>query len=503
MLNIKKLNNPAETTVGNFMQATNAYIENQNKAGVETTKYLSAENAKKAYGGVLKLITNFVNRASGQHNVAYNALKDEVNADREILNNLEALGQKVLNNVSTLAQTYSAKNGLEGEAAIEAAFNSLMGNPVYDHFGNINLLAGQLYQNKAIIDSFISKGDAFSVPTEAGGSNNAISRFRIPVERVSGSAKKYQGDINPQGIVQNDANRIQHSLFNEFKNADTLEAAFSITKDQRDQALGYQRAVQPALAGFILQNRYFQSTQEHVMKLAEVLSVDGTDAAGSYTPNVGGSYGLLSPAIQLQLASYNAASALPATGADWLANPTKLIQKIQNFYAKPASVTAPLPASLGTTLLYQDIVRLFTLAALSNVEYASNGQWTLYVPTSWYAMAVQYPSSGTFNKQLVEMVKAAVGDSIIKSIEILPSSLMDYRASNTYGVAQYNCMMAVAHGAENEKKPVILPGQTAVPTVVSTENSAQAMNFITQYQFGGPTVVQYGGAFILEFSLTA
>lgn len=500
MIGLKKLGNPAETTVHNFLQAANAVADQQHKSGNREIKFLSASNAKEVYGQILKAVIALANPANPKHNDAHNALKKELGNNVEALNSLEAVGEKVISNVKELATSFN-KNGFKAEEAFDGAFNSLMGNPVYDHFGNINLLAGQLYQNKTFLENFISKGDAFSVPSEAGGTGTAVSRFRVPVEKITGSAKKYQGDINPQSHIQNDTNRLQHSILNEYKNASTLYATFSITQDQKNQALGYAKSVSPALAGFILQNRYFASSQEYVMKLAEGLFVDGMDSAGSYIPNVGGSYGILSAAIQLQLADWNTAAPVPASSSDWLTNTTKLIQKIQNFYAKPASITAPLPASLGTDLMYKDIVRLFSLPALNNVDYSGN--WTLYVPASWYALAVQYPASGTFNKQLVEMVKAATGDKIIQSIDIQPSSLLDYRAANMHGASQHNYMIAVAHGAPTEKKSIIMPGQTALPTVVADNVSSQLMNFTTQYQFGGPMVVQYGGVFLLEFSQAA
>ena len=185
--------------------------------------------------------------------------------------------------------------------------------------------------------------------------------------------------------------------------------------------------------------------------------------------------------------------------ANWAANKTKLIQKIQNHHVTLAD-NSPIPAQAGTVNMYQDIVRLLGLAAQQAVAYSASGKWTLYVPASFYASAVQYPASGTFNKQLLEMVRVAVDNQIVKSIEIVPSALLDYRAANSYGKKQWNYIVAVAHGAENGRKPIIMPGQTAVPTVVSDNVSSQIMNFTCQYQFGGPMVMQYGGVYVLEFS---
>lgn len=497
MTTLKKISNPAQTRVVNFMQAANAYADSLVKKG-EKAEFISASNAKEIYKKIIKAAIALADRSSENHNKAFNSIKNELSGNQESLNYLESLGESALNSLKTLARSY-IESGESNEGAVASAMNSLAGNPVFDYFGNLNLLAGQLYQNKAFIESFISHGDAFAVPTESGGTGTATSRFRAPSERVMGAAKVYQGDINPQGYLQYDANGIQHSVFNEFKNALTLYAKFSITQDQQNQILGYQKSIAPALAGFMLQNRYFKSAQEQVLKLAEVMFIDGMDEEGTYKESVGGSYGLLSSAILANNSSWTLASPEVMSRGDWDSNRSKLIQKIQNHHTTLAD-NSPLPANAGTTAIYQDIVRLFNLAAQQSVEYSSSGKWTLYVPTSFYAPAVQYPTGGTFNKQLIEMVKSAVGDKIVKSINIVPSALLDFRAKNNFGKKQWNYMIAVAHGAENERKPVIMPGQTAVPVVVSDNVSSQLMNFTCQYQFGGPMVMQYGGVYALEFS---
>ena len=282
-----------------------------------------------------------------------------------------------------------------------------------------------------------------------------------------------------------------------------FDAEFSITQGMRDQALGYASSVAPALAGFILQNRYFEGAQKEVMKLAELEFVDGMDSAGSYTQNVGGSYGLLSEAVHLQLADYNTANPTTAKGSDWAANPTKLIQEISNFNFAPITVAGQLPTNVDPKLMYLDILRLANLAAQQNVNFMPK-KWTLYVPTTWYAIAMQYPggtSGGTFNKQLNEMVLTAT-NGVINAIDIKPSSLMNYRATNSYGSTAnpYNYMALIAHGSPNEKKPVIMPGQTAIPYVVSENVSASIMKFRSMYTFGGPMVMHFGGAFVMSFS---
>lgn len=504
MKDLKRVNsNPAEQSVANFLAATNAYAEQQRQLGLNANGYLSALNAKDTYRKLIKAAVALVNPASEKHNEAFAEFSDKLGGSRSTaFNAMENIGEGFLRSTMAYAQA-ATKAGMSEERAVEAAFNSLAGNPVFDHFGNLNLLAGQLFEEMAFYQSWLENGDAFAVPVESGGTNLDKTRFRAPYEVVTGSAKTMQGDINPMSHLREDANRIQIDLYNEFKNAQTLEAVFSITQAQRDQALGYAASIAPALAGFILQNRYFAASQKHVMKQAELRFVDGLDALGNYTAGVGGSYGILSPAIQLKLSDWDAASPAVATGADFAANSGKLIQKIQNHYAKPASVSAQLPTSLDPANVYKDIIRLVNLYALQNVDFKPK-QLSLFVPTSIYGLLMQYPSGGTFNKQLNEMITTATS-GIVTSIKIIPSSLCNYRAANSYGSTDvaYNYMVLVAQGCEQEKKPIIMPGQTAVPYVTSENVSATIMNFRTQMLYGGPMVMQLGGAFILEFSKAA
>jgi len=509
MFGMRSVNkNPAEQTSANFMAATNACAEMLRQQGYnDKAQFLTAANAKEEFKKYIRLAVAIANPGHKMHNHAFNALKrDEFDgAHTAGVDAMNEIGARYMRDSMKLAES-GMKAGMTSEQAVEFAFNSLAGNPVFDHFGNLNLLAGQLYEEQTLVESFLGSGDAFAVPQESGGTNTDKSRFRAPVEQVTGSAKIMQGDINPSNRIKDDNNRTQISLYNEFKDAITLDTVFSITQAMRDQALGFEKAVSPALAGFILQNRYFQSAQKQVMKLAEVMFAFGMDAAASYTPNVGGGYGLISAAIQLALSDWNALTPAPAQYADWVANPTKLIQKIQNAVYLPTSTSGPLDLTVDTSLMYKDLIRLFSLPAQANVEFSPR-EWVLYVPTSWYALATQYPGTqsggtgqGTFNKQLEEMVKTATGERI-KNIVIKPSSLMNYGASNGIGGTNaYNMMALVAQGCMQETKPVIMPGQTAIPYIVSENVSATIMNFRAQYLFGGPMFMHYGGAFILEFS---
>lgn len=502
-MQLKRINtNPAEQNVQNFLSAANAYAEQLRQRG-ENTEFLSAANARGMYQKLVKASIALYDTAHARHNEVFNAMSKEFGGHNSpTLDHLRMIGEGFLRDSHTLADAY-VKSGMTPEKAVESAFNSIAGNPVFDHFGNLNLLAGQMFEEMAFMEAFLSSGDAFAVPQEPGGTGLDTSRFRAPVEQVVGSAKVMQGDINPHNSLRDDNNRTQINLFNEFKNALTLDSVFSITQAMRDQALGYERAVNPAMAGFILQSRYFAAAQKQVMKLAELLFVGGQQASGTYTPNVGGSYGILSSGIQLELADSGATAPAVATTANWLANPTKLVQKIKNAIYLPTTVAAQLDPTIASEKMYKEIVRLMQMAAQQNVDFTPK-EWAIFVPSSWYGLAMQYPSTGTFNKQLQEMVTTATGGKIVQKINVIPTSLLNYGANIGNGQTNaYNYMVAVAMGCRPENKPVIMPGQTAVPIVTAENVSASIMNFRTEYVFGGPMFMHYGGAFILEFSVAA
>lgn len=501
MNGIQQIGSPASEKVKGFMTAANAYAEQLRQNG-EAFEFMSAQNAREVYAKIAKTAMALADSSHVRHNEVFNALTSQFGMRGEAVAHLRSIGENLQRDTVELAGRFQ-KNGLSAERALDAAFNSIAGNPVFDHFGNLNLLAGQLYQDQTFIEAFQSYGDSFAVPMEPGSTGLDTSRFRAPVEKVMGSAKVFQGDINPHNSLRPDSNRTQISLYNEFKDALTLGTNFTITQAQRDQVLGYEKAVAPALAGFILQNRYFGGAQKQVMKLAEILTVGGMRANGSYIPNVGGSYGLLSSDVWLKLSDSGAVAPSVATSADWLAAPTKLIQKVENAIYKPAVVAAQFSTSVDSANMYKEIVRLFNLPAQQNVDYAPK-DWVLFVPSSWYGIAMQYPSGGTFNKQLQEMVNTATGGKIVNSIKVLPSSLLNYAADIGNGQTNaYNYMVLVAMGCKSENKPVIMPGQTALPVITSESVSAAIMNFRTEYIFGGPMVMQYGGAYVLEFSVAA
>ncbi len=501
MHGLQQLNNPASEKIQGFMAAANAYAEQLRQRG-EAFEFLSAVNAREVYAKVAKTAMALADSGHVRHNEVFNSLTAQFGRNSGAVAMLRSIGEGLQRDTVELAGRFE-KRGLPADRALDAAFNSIAGNPVFDHFGNLNLLAGQLYQDQTFMEAFQSYGDSFSVPLEPGSTGLDTSRFRAPVEKVMGSAKVFQGDINPHNSLRPDANRTQISLTNEFKDALTLGTVFTITQAQRDQVLGYEAAVAPALAGFVLQNRYFGAAQKQVMKLAEVLTVGGLRSGGSYTPNVGGSYGLLSSDTWLQLSDWLANAPTAATSANWLANPTKLIQKVGNAIYKPANVHAQLDPTIDSADMYSEIIRLFQLPAQQNVDYTPK-DWVLFVPSTWYGLAMQYPSGGTFNKQLQEMVQTAVGDKIVNSIKAMPSNLLNYGADIGNGQTNdYNYMVLIAMGCRNENKPIIMPGQTALPVITSESVSAAIMNFRTEYIFGGPMVMQYGGAFVLEFSQQA
>lgn len=496
--------NPNKDRIANFLAVTNAYADQLQKRG-EPTEFLRAFNASKIYEKLMKVAIAVNDASHAKHKESVAIIKNAFpGSPMKALENFSAIGETIGDKVREISE-FMAKNGTPVEKAVEAAFNSLAGNPVYDHFGNLNLLSAQLYEEQTFINAMIDAGDAINMPIESGGDSSSISRFRSPSEQVSGSGKTYQGDLNPQGYIQNDTNRISISLFNEFKNVKWLMDALDITSDQRDQYLMYENVVAPAMAGFIIQQRLIDASQKFLMKQAEQLFVGGLDARNDYIPGVGGSYGILSDNILLALSDAAAASPLPATGSDWADNPTKLIQKITNYFYKPATVGAPLPI-LDSANMYKEIIRLVNLAAVQNVDYQPK-EWVLFVPTTWYAIAMQYPSGGTFNKQLQELVSTATmsdaANSIIRKLVIKPASLLNYGANIGTATNAYNYMVLLPMGSPVDKKAVILPGQTTIPTVIALPSSAALMSFQIRYATGGAMVKQYGGAFVLEFSNAA
>lgn len=504
MFGIKRINpNPTEQTVKNFMTVANAYADMEIRNGnASKVSYMSAENAAPLYKKMLNMVSAAANPNHEKHNVAFNAIKEEVGGNREFMNSIQEVGSQINQQIISIANNAIEKNKtLTPEKALEIAVNSMAGNPVYDQFGNIGMLSGQMYEDMVLVKSMIEGGDAFQLPQEqVAGTGTSTSRFRVPVEHITGSAKTRQGDINPTSRSQSDNNRTQVNLTSEFKNAKTIEAEFSISRDMINQFLGYQNAVSPALAGFVLQSRYVDANNQFVLKQAEVEFADGLDSTASYTPNVGGSYGLLSPNIMFDHTGNNTANPSLATNADWAANPTKLIQRITNFNYITPTPTNPLPEG-DPLLLYKDIIRLFKLPATRNVNFGQK-TWKMFVPTSWYGIAMQYAATtGIFNKQLNEMVTTAT-NGLINNIEIVQSSLMNAR-TNIYGVAIPNHIAIMPSGSPADKKAIIMPGQTASPYVISENISSELMAFRTLMNFGGPMVVKYNGVYVMQFTKTA
>ena len=497
-LSMKRIpRNPSQDRIKNFLAVTNAFAEQQRQLG-EETEFLKAVNAPNVFEKMLKLSIAANDVSHSKHKDAIATIKNSFpNAYREAFETFAGIGEKVSEQVKGIAETF-VKNGMPIEKAVTEAFNTLAGNPVYDHFGNLNLLSAQLYEEQAFVNNFIDMGDAFNMPIESMAS---MSRFRSPSEQISGSGKTYQGDLNSQGFVQNDTSRIQVNLFNEFKNVKWLMEGIDITSDQREQITMYEKSVAPALAGFLIQQRLIDAAQKIIMKQAELAVVGGLDMANSYIPNVGGSYGLLSSNILLAKSDAGDASPSPVTSAEWQANPTKLIQKITNYYFKPASVSAQLPIG-DSALMYKELVRLFSLPAFVNVDLQPK-EWVLFVPSSWYAQATQYPSGGTFNKQLQEMITTATAGKIVGKIRVETSSLMNYGANVGTGTNSYNYMILMAMGSPVEKKAVVMPGQTTIPTVIALPSNASLLSFQVKYATGGAMIKQYGGVYVLEFSVAA
>jgi hypothetical protein len=484
----------AEDKFRNWLTVRNAYARKHETDGcIAVNEIRGREEYKTLHNALLSV----ANAQSPDHNLCINDLKQKFGGASidHVVEMADGLRIK-LNSIAANA----IKSGATIENAHAVAMNSYFGNPGYDQFAGLNQLADQLYEQLTFVQSFIEEGDAVQLATEMATSAGATSRFRIPRVEVSGSAKQRLGDLNPYTVERLYSNNLaQISLINEFKNAITVDEPFIIDNNQEAALLGYARSIAPALAGFILQNQLFSAIDELVMKRIEGTFVDGWGS--SAFDGETGNYGILSSGIMLALASAGLESPLLAAASDWASNPTKLIQQITNFNYKPASVSAPLPSvtSANAALIYADIVRLFNLIALTNVN--TSGKIVLYVPTSFYSASVQYLGTGTFNRMLNESIEKATGGTI-KNIVLKSSGLLNYR-TNSLGATQYNHIVAVVHGAPTGKKGIVSPMATATPRVSTGVVSEQRSTFATELTFGGPMVIQRGQVFDLVFSVAS
>lgn len=494
MQNKKKITSAqvAEQQFQNWYTVRNAYADAHRKDGCIAVNEPTARAEYKALTERLLAVSNSLHP---EHGAAIADLRKKF--DGGSIDHVVDMAHGLRAKMNTIAQN-AMKAGMSVENAQASALNAYFGNPGYDQFAGLNQLAEQLYEQLTFVESFVNEGDAVQLAPELAASAGAISRFRIPRVEASGAAKPRLGDLNPYGDDRTYSNNLaQVSLYNEFKDAHTEAQGFIIENDQEAALLGYARSIAPALAGFILQNQLFSTIEAQVMQAVERIFVDGWGSASFGGES--GNYGLLSSSIALSLASAGDASPLLATGADWASNPTTLIQKITNYNYKPADITAPLPSNADPMNVYKDIVRLLNLVALTNV--ATSGKVVLYVPTSIYAILVQYLSTGTFNRTLGEALKLAVGGTI-ENIEVKTSGLLNAR-TNSLGAAQYNHVVAVVHGAPTGRKGIILPMATATPRITTGVVSEQRSSFAAQLTFGGPMVIQRGQVFDLEFSVNA
>lgn len=494
----------ARQNLENFMTFHNAITTQKIQRGElkhSAANYLTLENAAKEYLGAVSALIAFANPASVNHNKAVASVKHGASADSSLMTRLEQVGrsygQKVIE-----AATAIQKAGLSEGQAVREALHSLAGNSVYDNFVNVGVLQRQQYQRSTLGDLLTGAGDAYALPLENGTTGTNASRFRFPVEQVSGSPKILNGDIAAQGHPKFDSNQMQVSFLNQFKDVVTLYDQFTITQGRKDQYAGYEKAASPTLAGIILQSLYYEAQQAALMRQRELLLFDGFNANASYRAD-GGDYGLLSANIRLQLADAGAASPALATAAQWAANPTKLIQTITNYAYKPADVTAPFPADADPTEVYQDVIRLFNLYQQQFVDFEPE-KLVLLTPTTSYGAQVSYPSAGTFNKNLRELIETAKG-GVIKNLVVEESPLMNYRATNQFGETDsaYNYFALIVVGAPPEKKPIIMPGQTVLPQVVASQVNALSMEYYAQLVTGGLAWRNYGGCFLLQYSVAA
>ena len=482
----------AEQNFKNWYTVRNAYADAHRKDGCVAVNEIVA---RAEYEALTNRLLAVANSQHPDHNASIKDLRAKF--DGASIDHVVDMAHGLRTKMNGIARN-AIKAGMSVENAEATALNAYFGNPGYDQFAGLNQLADQLYEQLTFTESFIVEGDAVQLSPEMAASAGAISRFRIPRVEASGAAKQRLGDLNPYGddrVLSN--NLAQISLYNEFKDAHTVSQGFIIENDQEAALLGYARSIAPALAGFVLQNQLFATIEQQVMQAVERIFVDGWGSA-SFDGETG-NYGLLSSGIALSLASAGYASPLLATAADWAANTTTLIQKIANYNYKPVLNTAPITSNADPLLMFKDIVRLLNLIALTNV--ATSKKVVLYVPTSMYAVLVQYLSTGTLNKTLGMALKEAVGGTI-GEIEIKTSGLLNAR-TNSLGATQYNHVIAVVHGAPTGRKGIILPMATATPRITTGVVSEQRSSFAAQLTFGGPMVIQRGQVFDLEFSVNA
>jgi hypothetical protein len=480
----------------NWLTISNAYVYSHAADGLRP---MNERDGRKVYETLTRNLLSVANTTAADHNAQVKELRRCLGGHSDAIELVENMAHGLQSTLSGIARN-AIKVGVSVENAEATALNAYYGNPGYDQFAGLQQLSEQLYEQLTFVQSFIEEGDAVQLNPEIASSAKAISRFRLPRVQASGAAKVRNGDLNPYGDSRTYSNNsAQIDLINEFKNATTQDQNFWIENEQQQALFGYARSIAPALAGFILQNQLFETIDVQIMQAIERIFVDGWGSA-SYDGE-SGNYGLISPNIMLALASAGEASPLLASGADWASNPTKLVQQIKNLNYLPAenTLTNPLPASADALQIYKDIVRLLNLIALTNVK--TSGKVVLYMPTSIYAIMVQYLSTGTYNRTLGEALKLAVGGAIDK-IEIKTSGLLNARV-NSLGVQQYNHVVAVVHGAPLGKKAIISPMTTATPRVQTGIVSEMRSSFASYMTFGGPMIIQRGQVFDLEFSAHA
>lgn len=491
----------ARQNLENFMAFHNAITTQKVLSGQmkhSDASYLSLDNVAKEFMGAVSALVSFANPASVNHNKSVAAVKHGANNNDALLSRLEQLGRNFGNQIINAA-TAIQKVGLTEGAAVREALHSIAGNSVYDNFVNVGVLQRQQYQKATLAALLTDAGDSYALPIENGTTGTNASRFRYPIEKVSGSPKIFNGDIAAQGHPKFDANQAQVSFLNGFKDVITIAEPFTVTQGRKDQYAGYEKAASPTLAGIMLLSLYYEAQQSAIMRLLELVLFDGMAANAGYRED-GGDYGILSDNVALQLADAGDPTPLLATSAQWAANPTKIIQRITNYYYKQ-TVAAPFAAGADPALVYKDILRLFNLYEQQFVDFQPE-KLVLLMPTTTYPAQASYPSGGTFNKNLRELIQTAES-SILRNIVIEESPLMNYRARNQYGetTTAHNTFALLVIGAPPEKKPIILPGQSALPQVVASNVNALSMEYYAQYVTGGAALRNYGGVFLLAYTV--
>ena len=203
------------------------------------------------------------------------AIRHGAGGDASLISRLEQIGRAYGRQIISAAEAIQ-KVGLGEGAAVREALHSIAGNSVYDNFVNVGVLMRQQYQKSTLTDLLIGAGDSYALPLENGTTGTNVSRFRFPIEQVSGSPKILNGDVAAQGHLKFDANQGQVSFLSQFKDAVTLFQPFTITQGRKDQFAGYEKPPRLHLLASCFLILYYEAQQTQIMRMLELCFSTGT-----------------------------------------------------------------------------------------------------------------------------------------------------------------------------------------------------------------------------------